>query len=266
MCGIAGFSLGAGSEVNRTLAAQALLAGIAERGADAVGYAYRTEAGMTVHKQQTGPSALFDSIALPQSASEALVHVRDYTKGHPTILANNHPIRHGRVVGIHNGIIANDDEVLARHGLERAEEGMTVDSEAIFALAEQSSSRAAALEELHGSMAAAWMDERETDRLYVARGMGRPLWIGQGEHELFFASTRRALELFERYTGLRLRMREVGEGTLYAVSRGRPLRADHFEPDRSFVEERVLPPVRAPEEARFCLARLASIVTAAAAR
>jgi hypothetical protein len=44
------------------------------------------------------------------------------------------------------------------------------------------------------------------------------------------------------------------------------VRADHFEPDRSFVEERVLPPVRAPEEARFCLDRLASIVTAAAAR
>ena len=34
--------------------------------------------------------------------------------------ANNHPIRHGAVVGIHNGIIENDDDVLARYGLERA--------------------------------------------------------------------------------------------------------------------------------------------------
>jgi hypothetical protein len=58
----------------------------------------------------------------------------------------------------------------------------------------------------------------------------------------------------------------VGEGTLYAVARGRPVKADQFEPDRSFVEERVLPPVRAPDEARFCLARLSSIVTAATAR
>ena len=40
MCGIAGFSLDPESSVDRTLAAQALLAGIAERGADAVGYAY----------------------------------------------------------------------------------------------------------------------------------------------------------------------------------------------------------------------------------
>ena len=41
MCGIAGFSIDPASAVDRTLAAQALLAGIAERGADAVGYAHR---------------------------------------------------------------------------------------------------------------------------------------------------------------------------------------------------------------------------------
>ena len=41
MCGIAGYSLSSCSAVDRTLAAQSLLAGIAERGADAVGYAYR---------------------------------------------------------------------------------------------------------------------------------------------------------------------------------------------------------------------------------
>ena len=42
MCGIAGYSLTATSSLDRTLAAQALLTGIAERGADAVGYAHRT--------------------------------------------------------------------------------------------------------------------------------------------------------------------------------------------------------------------------------
>ena len=43
--------------------------------------------------------------------------MRDYTKGHPSIAANNHPVRHGPVVGIHNGIIVNDDELLDGHGL-----------------------------------------------------------------------------------------------------------------------------------------------------
>jgi len=267
LCGIAGYSLSQDSTVDQMLATQTLLAAISERGSDAVGYAFRgPEVPLAVHKQRGGASELLEALRVPAAATQTLIHVRDYTKGHPSLMANNHPIRHGQVVGIHNGIIANDEEILADHGFERAEVGMTVDSEAIFALAEASSSSAAALEELRGSMAAAWMDEREPDRIYLARGMGRPLWIGEGKRELFFASTRRALELFERYTGLRLRKREVGEGTLYAVSGGRVVRTDSFEPDLSFVEERALPPVRAPEEARFCLARLASIVTAATAR
>src|SRR5581483_2871305 len=111
MCGIAGYSLDAAA-VDRTLAAQALLAAIAERGADAVGYAYRSPGSPypTVVKQRTPASRLLDRVAVPADAAQALVHVRDYTKGHPSIAANNHPVRHGPVVGIHNGIIVNDDE------------------------------------------------------------------------------------------------------------------------------------------------------------
>src|SRR5512145_3047953 len=119
MCGIAGFSLDPESPVDRTLAAQALLAGIAERGADAVGYAHRGTTGAArVTKLRGGASALLDELAVPADASQALIHVRDFTKGHPDIHANNHPIRHGAVVGVHNGIVSNDDELLARYGIE----------------------------------------------------------------------------------------------------------------------------------------------------
>src|SRR5205085_11829327 len=153
MCGIAGYSLSGCSSVERTLAAQALLAGIAERGADAVGYAHRCPGGpVEIHKQRSGASALLDQVVLPASATEVLVHVRDYTKGHPRIEANNHPIRHGAVVGIHNGIIFNDEEILEANGFERARPEMTVDSEAIFALAEDSQGRAHVFEQLRGSM------------------------------------------------------------------------------------------------------------------
>src|SRR2546430_644744 len=172
MCGIAGYSLSAASRVERTLAAQALLAGIAERGADAVGYACRAPGGpLEIHKQRSGASALLDQVAVPEDVTEALVHVRDYTKGHPRIEANNHPVRHGAVVGVHNGIIFNDDEVLASHGIGRAHPEMTVDSEVIFALAEESGSRARAFEELNGSMATAWMDERRPEVGFCARGV-----------------------------------------------------------------------------------------------
>ena len=264
MCGIAGYSLSGSSALARRLTAQALLAAIAERGADAAGYAYGAGSGAArVHKQRSGASALLDHVEVPRSATEVLLHVRDYTKGHPRIEANNHPIRHGAVVGVHNGIIFNDDEVLAAHGLERAEPEMTVDSEAIFALADETHSDPRALEELRGSMAAAWIDERRPGTVFLARGVGRPLWLGEGRHAAVFASTRRALEIVERYAGLGLRKSEVGEGTLVTLSRGRVVARERFTPDRRF-EERPLPAVRAPQEGATCLRRLAALAALAA--
>jgi glutamine phosphoribosylpyrophosphate amidotransferase len=263
MCGIAGYSLEASSRVDRTIVARALLAGIAERGADAVGYAYRDAASpVALHKQRSGASALLERIEVPPGTTQLLVHVRDYTKGHPSLAANNHPIRHGGVVGIHNGIIVNDDELFAREMIERAEPGMTVDSEIIFALAERSRGRTArALEQLVGSMATAWLDEGRVE-LVLARGMGRPLWIGTAEGLLCFASTQYALELVEHYCPLVLRKREIGVGTVLAVEGGQVVACDHFRPDMSF-EEEPLPTVRAPDERDATLRRLAAIYAAA---
>src|SRR5690349_25080761 len=104
MCGIAGYSVPAGSALDRTLAAQALLAAIAERGADAVGYAYRRPEDdyATVVKQRTPASQLLERVTVPGEASQLLVHVRDYTKGQPSINSNHHPVRHGPVIGIDN--------------------------------------------------------------------------------------------------------------------------------------------------------------------
>src|SRR5439155_18110236 len=261
MCGIAGYSLSPDSSVERTLAAQSLLAGIADRGADAVGYAYRSpgEGFSTVVKQRTPASHLLERIAVPRSAAQALLHVRDYPKGHPSIPANNHPVRHGPVVGIHNGIILNDDELLAPHSCARSEPRMTVDSEAIFALAAHSRNEPRALEALAGSMAAAWLGQREPGTLFAAHGVGRPLWLGRGREEVFFASNRAALEVAAEYAGVRLRVSEVRDGTFLALRAGRVARTARFRPDRSYVEETALPAVRAPGESAHCLERLAAI-------
>ena len=260
MCGIAGYSLDVDSSVDRTLAAQALLAGIAERGADAVGYAHRgARRDVTIHKQMSGATALLEAIELPADATDALVHVRDYTKGHPTVLANNHPIRHGSIVGIHNGIIVNDEEILARHRIERAEPDMTVDSEAIFALMELTGSDRSALEQLRGSMATAWIDERVPGRIHLARGVARPLWIGRSRRELFFASTKSALEVVEGTLRLTLRKQEVSEGRLLHLERGKIVTETRFRTDRSYRDARTLPAVRAPHEGASCLAKLAAL-------
>jgi glucosamine 6-phosphate synthetase-like amidotransferase/phosphosugar isomerase protein len=259
MCGIAGYSLQRASRIDRTLAAQALLAGIAERGADAAGYAYRCEGGnLAVHKQRSGASALLDTLSIPQEASQALLHVRDYTKGHPRIAANNHPVRHGAVKGVHNGIIVNDEEIFARHDFERHEPDMTVDTEAIFALVDAYGPTAEVLEELRGSMATAWFDDREPETVYIARGVGRPLWLGEGASETFFASTKKALEVVEEYLGLKLLKRELPEGILVPLVGGRRKKAIRFTPDHRF-EETPLPAVRAPREGATCLRLLASI-------
>ena len=207
------------------------MAAISERGSDAAGYCYRgPDIALAIHKQRSGASRLLDSIRVPAKARHALVHVRDYTKGHPSLDANNHPIRHGSVVGIHNGIIKNDEEIFVEYGFERAAPRMTVDSEAIFALMELERSSAKALDRLYGSMASAWIDEREPEVMYLARGMGRPLWIGEGRNELFFASTKSALELVESYAGVALVSREVSEGTLLSVAGGRSSRASRSSP------------------------------------
>src|SRR3954454_20056318 len=222
MCGIAGYSLDSRSTLERTLAAQALLAAIAERGADAVGYAYRRppDPYATVVKQRTPASQLLDRVSVPQDVDQLLVHLRDYTKGHPSIAANSPPVRHGPVVGIHNGIITNDDELLAPHSCARAEPRMTVDSEAIFAIAAHSRNDARSLEHLRGAMATGWLDEREPGVVFVARGSGRPLWIGEAHDGVFFASTETALEVVAHYLAVKLRRRELRHGTLLALADG----------------------------------------------
>jgi asparagine synthetase B (glutamine-hydrolysing) len=135
---------------------------------------------------------------------------------------------------------------------------MTVDSELIFALAEQSRGHTAhALERLVGTMATAWLDEGR-EELLLARGIGRPLWIGTSKQELFFASTRAALALVEEYSSVKLRKRELREGSVLLVNSGRIIEQDSFHPDRSF-EEQPQPAVPAPNEARRTLARLAAL-------
>jgi glutamine phosphoribosylpyrophosphate amidotransferase len=266
VCGIAGYSLSARSGVDRTLAAQALLAGIAERGADAVGYAYRRGEGpVTIHKQRSGASALLEDVIVPAGTTEAVIHVRDYTKGHPSVEANNHPIRHGAVVGVHNGIVTNDDELLARYGIARAAPQMTVDSEGIFALMELREHDPRALSELRGAMAAAWLDDRDDPTLYLARGRLRPLWLATMDGGICFASTRRALAIVAAALRTRLDIRDVREGRLLHVRAGHIVRERRFRADRRYREEGYLPPVRAPREAVSCLERLAALASVGAA-
>lgn len=257
MCGIAGFSLGVTSTIDPWQAARVLLASVAERGADAAGCAWEHDGAVRVEKQPGGASRLLETFRLPSEARQLLLHVRDFTKGRPSLMANNHPIRHGSIVGVHNGKIANDDPIFAELGRGRFETGMTVDSEAIFAsLDHEDGNEAAALERLRGSLATGWFDERRPGSVHLARGYGRPLWTAttmRGDAVLW-ASTLEALEIAEEFLGITLHKRPVRPGTILEVSHGSILEVRRFRPDAR--AQWLLNPVASPEEKRTCMARL----------
>ncbi|MEO6866924.1 MAG: hypothetical protein ABI200_02780 [Gaiellales bacterium] len=266
MCGIAGFSLNDQSDIVPAQATRVLLASVAERGADAAGCTYEDTSGtLIVDKQPGGASRFLEAVDVAPSVRQLLLHVRDFTKGRPSLMANNHPIRHGGVVGVHNGKISNDEAIFAELGRDRFEPGMTVDSEAIFAaLDEADGDIAQALERLRGSLAIGWFDERRSGSVFLARGYGRPLWTattwrGDG---VIWASTLEALEIAEDFLGVQLHKRPVRPGTIVEIADGEIVARSRFRADTR--AQWLLNPVASPEEKRIALAHLAAARDAAA--
>ncbi|MCW2960844.1 MAG: 99, gp99 [Thermoleophilia bacterium] len=257
MCGIAGFSFSEHCEIDPSLASRVLLSSVAERGADAAGCAYELDGQLVVEKQPGGASRFLEDVTVPHTARQLLLHVRDFTKGRPSLMANNHPIRHGDVVGVHNGKISNDEQIFTDLGRQRFEPGMTVDSEAIFAaLDDADGDEALALERLRGALACGWFDARRPGQVFLARGYGRPLWTatttrGDG---VVWASTLEALEIAEDFLAIRLHKRPLAPGTILQISHGLIVDRRAFRADTR--AEWLLNPVASPEEKRIAIARL----------
>src|SRR3954452_2552193 len=137
MCGLAGLCLADGALLDATAVTRLLAAGIAERGSDATGFAYLDGAGdVQVEKDSLPLARFFERLPLPDGPRTAIAHVREFTKGVPGVNDNNHPIRYGSVVGVHNGHLSNDDELFAQFARPRSTPRISVDSEAIMMLAD----------------------------------------------------------------------------------------------------------------------------------
>ncbi len=110
-----------------------------ERGREATGVALiRRDGAYGLFKQPAPASQLVetdtyrDLLATVDAGTTCLLgHTRAPTKGSRWDNANNHPLVAGRVIGIHNGHIHNDDKLFAELGLPRKGQ---VDSEIIFRL------------------------------------------------------------------------------------------------------------------------------------
>lgn len=212
MCGIAGFSLVPGEGINARRLAHSLLLSIEERGTHATGAAWHNPIENRVHVAkkamratafaQTGRLARMD----PDTVT-AILHTRFATKGSPANPANNHPIVSGRIIGVHNGHLANDDELFSRYPGERRGQ---VDSEAAFAVLDRTVlAPEQVLDRLQGRAALAWIDRRKPSTLNMARVTDSPLAVGQTPGgSTIFASTERLLRRAAVAAGIELEWAE----------------------------------------------------------
>ncbi len=197
--------------VGRDLAAAAKLLGteMERRGSHATGVCTVNARGHVKVKKAPARAEVFFASreGLGRSAQLLLVHTRHATQGPPAVNANNHPIESGRIVGIHNGVIWNDDSLWKANPtwVRRAE----VDSEVVFAgldVHQDTEHRLSVLEVTDGSMAVAWIDRLDPLRLHLARGQSSPLFTAYVKEtgSLIFASTQSAVTDAGKALGLEL--------------------------------------------------------------
>lgn len=108
-------------------------------------------------------------------------HCRYDTKGSPDDNKNNHPIVTDNMIGIHNGMISNDEEIFDKFNAEGIKRKGLVDSESIFQLIDlfykkeigKGYSTLSAIKKacayFKGSMTCALLNRNEPQRLYLFR-------------------------------------------------------------------------------------------------
>jgi glucosamine--fructose-6-phosphate aminotransferase (isomerizing) len=191
MCGIVGY-------IGHQNATEILLDGLRRleyRGYDSAGVAILGKGDINIVRAEGKLQALEKKIRQrPPRGTLGIGHTRWATHGRPSE-TNAHPHKAGPVVLVHNGIIENH---LKLHAY-LTKQGHTIksetDTELVCHLIQQRMSEGLsmreaflkALAEIQGSYALVVMNEKESDRLYIAR-RGSPLVVGLGEGENLVAS------------------------------------------------------------------------------
>tara|TARA_R110002020_G_scaffold172796_1_gene363296 strand:+ start:163 stop:1296 length:1134 start_codon:yes stop_codon:yes gene_type:complete len=145
-------------------------------------YTYKTLTDSSTLTRTNEWSNVIDKI--DRDTSIVLGHTRFATTG-AKVVTNAHPFNIGEVVGIHNGVIYNYNQVARKLGKAIPQ----VDSEVIFQSLNRKD-KSKAFESINGDFAIAWAKENNTT-LHLAREDGRPMVISYWKKAkvLFFAST-----------------------------------------------------------------------------
>lgn len=247
MCGIAGFCLNPHSSERLPAPAvisNALLLEIESRGKDSTGYAWasRTFTRIDMRKKAIRAKRFIETgntNAIPLNAATGILHTRYATKGTPQNSRNNHPIRQGSVVGVHNGHLSNDDALFNHLNVERFGQ---VDSEAAMALIAHGQGHITErLPMLQGNAALAWLDGRDAKQkrgpiLHLARVSSSPLAVGQTRGgSLLFASTMGLLHKACERLNVDLKWEwDCEEGTYLQVQGGKVTTFDTFTVPKTY--------------------------------
>jgi len=203
MCCILGIGWQNGHTIRNNKAmrdvAKKLLENGQQRGRDAAGMAFTTSREISVVKHNVKAKTLVEREEFDTACNNLIAfgendrkktsydplisvigHCRQKTKGSPEDYNNNHPIVANSIVGVHNGMIGNDDQLFDKFkdlGIERR---ARVDSEIIFRLIDHYVEGGYGMEEsiiatakvLMGSYACAVVNAAHPYELWLFKGYG----------------------------------------------------------------------------------------------
>jgi glucosamine--fructose-6-phosphate aminotransferase (isomerizing) len=173
------------------------------RGYDSAGIATLDDGKLARRRAQGKLKALETKLAKqPLAGLSGIGHTRWATHGKPSE-SNAHPHATDRVAVVHNGIIENFRELREKLGRNGVKFGSDTDTEVVVHLVTEEIKKgktpaqavAAALKELRGAFALAFLFSGEDDLMIGAR-KGSPLAIGYGQGEMYLGSDAIALAPF----------------------------------------------------------------------
>lgn len=234
MCRLLGVSFGKEREdLDAGEIAAILFPALVGQGPHAYGWmSYDEASGVITHEKFEGRCDTIEAydniIELVDPDAKWLVgHTRWATHGSPKNPLNNHPILHRDIIGVHNGVLWNHEDILKRTGREN--DGTEVDSEAIFAAVNRWGP-SEGLRKVKGDMVTIYANRARPHVLHLARSHGRQLtlaWSKKGN--LFFASDASALDKLRPEIEF-VNQSVISENRLLLVRNGKIIQRHRFAP------------------------------------